>query len=51
MNSIIWTLGKEVDYGQPGTLGMEGMKKMLAIGETQAENYVASLSPGDVDWA
>ena len=27
------------------------MKGMLATGEMQAENYVASLSPGDVDWA
>ncbi len=27
------------------------MKGMLATGEMQAENYVAGLSPGDVDWA
>jgi NTE family protein len=27
------------------------MKGMLATGEMHAENYVASLSPGDVDWA
>ena len=26
------------------------MKGMLAIGERQAQNYIASLSPGDVDW-
>jgi NTE family protein len=27
------------------------MKGMLATGEMQAQDYVASLSPGDVDWA
>jgi len=27
------------------------MKGMLATGEMQAENFVAGLSPGDVDWA
>ncbi len=27
------------------------MKGMLAIGERQAKNFIASLSPGDVDWA
>lgn len=27
------------------------MKGMLATGEMQAENFVAALSPGDVDWA
>ena len=27
------------------------MKAMLATGKRQAENYIASLSPGDVDWA
>ena len=27
------------------------MKGMLAIGERQAQNYIASLSPGEVDWA
>jgi len=27
------------------------MKGMVVSGEMQAQNYVASLSPGDVDWA
>ncbi len=27
------------------------MKGMMAVGQLQAENYIASLSPGDVDWA
>jgi len=26
------------------------MKEMLAIGEKQAENFIAGLPPGDVDW-
>lgn len=39
--------------GGPGGLIFDPaeMKRMVATGETQAEQYVASLSPGDVDWA
>lgn len=39
--------------GGPGGLDFipAEMKGMLAKGEMTAENYVASLNPGDVDWA